>query len=304
MMTGFLNKYSPVAIIVLIIILSGIASAHLIPDAQGRYVNDFAGVLTSEEIAHLEEISQEARDANGTELVFVTVKSVGGDFDTIRVDYFNEQGIGQKANDNGVLVLLATEDRKIGITTGRGIEAVLPDSLTKEIDDTQGVPYFKNRGQEQWGKGLIAIGDALLPYIKGEKFAKTGGIDFGRCGCWLPILLFYLAIVAIFAVIGYTSRVRCPVCRGKVKLIKTTTVLEPSTETPGLEKREFECTVCKHKFIRSITTPALGKPSTSGGFWGGWSSSSSGGWSSGGGGGGGGSFGGGSSGGGGSSSSF
>jgi uncharacterized membrane protein YgcG len=173
--------------------------------------------------------------------------------------------------------------------------------LCKELIDTKAKPNFP-RGYERWGVGLIELTKELVPYIKGEKFAPKGGDIGKKIGCIVPI--FVLAFfIFIFAFIGYSSRVRCPVCRGKVKLLKTTEVLKASTESPGLEKREFECTVCKHKFTRSLTTPALGKKSVSGGFYGGWTSSSSGGWSSSSHGGGGG-FGGGSSGGGGASSGF
>jgi uncharacterized protein len=286
-------------LVIFVLLLSIPAFAHQIPTAIG-YINDFAGVLTSTEKHQLETISEEVRAANGTELVVVTVKRVGGDFDRARIEYFNEQGIGQEWANNGVLILLATIDRRIGITTGKGMEGALPDSLCKEIIDTKGIPHWQ-KGSERWGEGLVAIALELVPYIKGEKFPRKG---FAGCGSWLtPLIIAYLIFMAVIIIVGYAKRVRCPVCRGKVKLLKKTVVLEPSTETPGLEKREFECEVCKYKFIRSVTLPALGKRDTSGGFWGGWSSSSSGGWSSSSGGSFGG-FSGGCSGGGGASSSF
>ena len=132
--------------------------------------------------------------------MIVTVESVGGDFDTVRVDYFNEQGIGQKGIDNGVLVLLATLDRKIGITTGRGMEAVLPDSLCKEINDTKGVPYFKDHGNEQWGVGLIAITEEMVPYITGEKSPQAG--TAGKQGCLGPAMLGSLAAIVILLIVA------------------------------------------------------------------------------------------------------
>jgi len=296
-----MRKYLPVLIILISALASIAAIAHTIPSAHGNYINDFAGVLSLPEKMELQALSDDVRKANGTELVVVVVRTIGGgDFDAVRVDYFNEQGIGQKANNNGVLILLATEDRNIGITTGGGMEGALPDSLCKELIDTKAKPNF-TRGSEKWGMGLIELTKELVPYIKGEKFAPSGGDIGKKIGCIVPV--FVLAFfIFIFALIGYSSRVRCPVCRGKVKLLKKTTVLEAKTDSPGLEKREFECTVCKHKFTRSLTTPALGQKSASGRFYGGWSSSSSGGWSSSHSSGGG--FGGGSSGGGGASSGF
>jgi len=199
MMNRGAYRYLPITTTVVFIILSQVALAHLIPDATG-FVSDFAGVLTSDEKDQLEGLSKEVREANGTELVIVTVEKVGGDFDTIRVDYFNEQGIGQKGKDNGILILLATRDKKIGITTGRGMEAVLPDSLCKEIIDTKGIPCFEDRDNGQFGKGLIAIAEELASYIKGEESARSGTSI--KQGCFSPAVLGLFAAIFISLIIG------------------------------------------------------------------------------------------------------
>lgn len=282
-----------------------LAYAHQIPDATG-YVSDFAGVISSEEKAHLEALLQDLRETNGTEVAVVTVEHAvesGENFNRVGTTYFNEQEIGVKGAENGVLVLLATLDREIGVYTGRGFEGVLPDSLCKDIIDTYAVPLL-SRGNEQWGQALIAVVEEISPYIKGEEFADDYDDDDECCGVCGCVVLIWAIIVAIIVAAGYASRVRCPVCKGKVKLLKTTTVLEPTKNHSGLEKREYECQICRHKFMKSITLPAKGKKSSSGGFWGGWSSGSSGGWSSSSGGSSFGGFSGGSSGGGGASSSF
>jgi uncharacterized membrane protein YgcG len=181
------------------------------------------------------------------------------------------------------------------------LEAALPDSLCKDIIDTKAKPNL-SRGSERWGVALIAMAEEVVPYVKGEKFPPSGG-DSVVCSAVGCVLLFWVLGLAFIVFMGYISRVRCPVCKGKVKLLKTTVVFEATAEHSGLEKREYECKVCKHKFTRSVTIPAKGKKSSSGGFFGGWSSSSSGGWSSSSGGSFGG-FSGGCSGGGGASSGF
>lgn len=282
-----------------------LAYAHQIPDATG-YVSDFAGVISSEEKEYLESLLLDLRETNRTEVAVVTVEYAlegGEDFDRVGIKYFNEQEIGVKGADNGVLVLIATLDRKIGIYPGRGLEAVLPDSLCKDIIDTEAVPKL-SRGNEQWGQALIAIVEEISPFIKGEEFADDYDDDDDCCGACGCVALFWVIIIAIIGGAGYAARVRCPVCKGKVKLLKTTTVLEPTKNHSGLEKREYVCNICKHKFMKSITLPAKGKKSSGGKFWSGWSSGSSGGWSSSSGGSSFGGFSGGSSGGGGSSSSF
>jgi len=168
------GKYLLLFIVCFLALASSNAWAHIIPDAKG-YVNDFAGVLTDSEMKELEALSEEVRSANGSELVVVVVNTTtdtGEDFEKVRVDYFNEQGIGQKDVNNGVLVLLAVKQKKIGITTGRGMEKALPDALCKEIIDTKGVPHFK-KGSEKWGEGLLEMVKEMVPYIKAADFTGT-----------------------------------------------------------------------------------------------------------------------------------
>jgi len=202
-MNNRMRKYLLLFIFWFLVFASPNAWAHVIPDATG-FISDFAGVLTESEIKELEALSEEVRSADGSELVVVIVNKTtetGEDFDEVRVDYFNEQGIGQKDINNGVLVLLTIEERKIGITTGRGMEGILPDSLCKEIIDTKAVPHFK-RGSEKWGEGLLDMVNEMVPYIKGEKFpdigkgnqtaptkAKPGGCMGALAGCILLVLL-------------------------------------------------------------------------------------------------------------------
>jgi uncharacterized protein len=270
----------PLFILCISAALATVSHAHRIPDPTG-YVSDFSGVLTSDEIAILEALAADLLETNGTELAVVVVDYVtesGEDFGDAGVKYFNEQAIGQKDADNGVLVLLATLERELWIFPGKGLEAALPDYYCKEIVDRSGVPLL-GRGSEQWGQALIAVVEDMSPYIKGEEFAEAESDDdcWGACGCFA---LFWAACIGLIGLVGWMARVRCPICKGKVKLVKSTTVIEPTKEHSGLEKREYECKVCWHKFVKSITLPAKGKKSSSGGKWGGWSSSSSGGWSS------------------------
>ena len=94
-----------------------LAYAHQIPDATG-FVSDFAGVISAGEKAQLEVLIQDLRETNRTEVAVVTVEYAmegGEDFDRVGIKYFNEQEIGVKGADNGVLILLATLDREIGV---------------------------------------------------------------------------------------------------------------------------------------------------------------------------------------------
>jgi uncharacterized protein len=92
------------------------------------YVNDFAHVLDQSTIAQLDNICQQIDQKAHAQIAVVTVKSLdGSDVESYAVALFKKWGIGSKATDHGVLILLATEDRKYRIEVGYGLEPILPD---------------------------------------------------------------------------------------------------------------------------------------------------------------------------------
>jgi uncharacterized protein len=93
-----------------------------------NYVNDFAGVLDAATQARLNALCQQVEQKAQAQIAVVTVKSVDGqDEGSYAVALFQKWGIGAKGKDRGVLILLATEDRKRFIEVGYGLEPILPD---------------------------------------------------------------------------------------------------------------------------------------------------------------------------------
>ena len=93
-----------------------------------NYVNDFAGVLDAVTQARLNDLCQQVEQKAQAQIAVVTVKSVDGqDVVSYAVALYQKWGIGAKGKDRGVLILLATEDRKYWTTVGYGLEAILPD---------------------------------------------------------------------------------------------------------------------------------------------------------------------------------
>jgi uncharacterized protein len=100
-----------------------IASLH-----ATNYVNDFAGVLDAATLARLNDLCQQVEQKAHAQIAVVTVKSVDGqDVVSYAVALYQKWGIGAKGKDRGVLILLATEDRKYWTTVGYGLESILPD---------------------------------------------------------------------------------------------------------------------------------------------------------------------------------
>ena len=92
------------------------------------YVNDFAHVLDQTTIAQLDNICQQLDQKAHAQVAVVTVNSLdGSDIESYAVALYKQWGIGSKATDHGVLILLAVQDKKYRIEVGYGLEPVLTD---------------------------------------------------------------------------------------------------------------------------------------------------------------------------------
>lgn len=130
------------------------------PSASGA-VNDFAGVLDAETERQILEAAKRLEEKTTDELAVVTVKStepvVLKDY---AIELFKRWGIGKKKKDNGVLLIVAVEDRRVEIEVGYGLEGVLTDGKCGEILDKYVVPRFKEKdvagGMRDGAKAIVA----------------------------------------------------------------------------------------------------------------------------------------------------
>jgi uncharacterized protein len=107
------------------------------------YVNDFAAVLTDEDEAYLEDYLRTLEAETSAEVAIVTVTSMDGmTIEEYANRLFAAWGIGKAHVDNGVLLLVAPDDRAVRIEVGYGVEAILPDGLAGEIIRTDVIPEF------------------------------------------------------------------------------------------------------------------------------------------------------------------
>jgi uncharacterized protein len=154
---------------VLTLILAGAAVAQTgrlsFPALTGRVV-DAANILKPEDRAALEQKLKAHEDKTTDQVVVATVPSLGG---TSPEDYanrlFREWRLGQKEKNNGILVLVAPNDRKVRIEVGYGLEGALTDALSKVIVATAIAPKFK---QNDYAGGLNAGVDAILSILTGD----------------------------------------------------------------------------------------------------------------------------------------
>ena len=127
----------------LAIVATTIAFAQEFPAPVGK-VNDFASVLGVEDRRVLEDLLQGVERDTSAEIAVVTVRSLGGrSVEEYANRLFQEWGIGKKDRDNGVLILVARDDREMRIEVGYGLEGVLPDGLAGAIIRETFVPRFQ-----------------------------------------------------------------------------------------------------------------------------------------------------------------
>jgi uncharacterized protein len=159
------RRFSPgfIFLLVLLFLSTGIAYAQTFPDVQG-YVNDFAQLLSPQAKLQLESQLSNLEKDTTAQVAVVTVKSLEGiTVEEYASKLFEKWGIGQKGKDNGILVLVALEDRKMRIEVGYGLEPIITDGRAGRIRDEHILPAFKNNAYE---KGIVAGINAIENYIR------------------------------------------------------------------------------------------------------------------------------------------
>lgn len=160
-----------------------------------QMVCDFVMKLNPTEKQALEQKLRAYRDSTSTEIAIVIVKNTG-EYDPY--DYAlklaTTWGVGDKKKDNGVLILWATETKKIRILTGRGIEGPLPDGVVKRIINTIIVPAFK---QGQWYQGLDEATTEIIKRANGEFQSDASGEDDGGVFFVIFVLVIIFIIIAV-----------------------------------------------------------------------------------------------------------
>lgn len=165
------------------------------------YVNDFANVLPDNDEASISQLIQKLKQETGAEVAVVTIQSIAPlEIEEYAVRLFEKWGIGKKGTDNGVLIIIAVNERKMRIEVGYGLEGALPDGKCGEIRDKFMIPYFK---QGDLGKGIVSGTVAIIQIVANEYGVQLKG-SYSRqkrdTAAPLQILLFLLLLP--FIIIG------------------------------------------------------------------------------------------------------
>jgi uncharacterized protein len=186
----------------LLLISSFVVRAQEIPSAPNppRLVNDFTGTLTRDQEQSLENKLKLFDDSTSTNIAVVIVKTTNGtDIADFALELGRKWGVGQKGNNNGVVLLIAKDDHKLNISPGYGLEAALPDVTCKQIIDYTIVPNFKG---DDYYRGIDEGTDAIIQAVKGEYKAPEGYKSKKSTGGIGRIIFIIIMIVIFLAVSG------------------------------------------------------------------------------------------------------
>jgi uncharacterized protein len=175
--------------------LSGIITVLLLavvqPQSLDHRVHDFANLLSAEDRQSLEKLSHDVDQKTTAEIDIVTVNSLDGmPVEDYAHEVFEKWGIGKRKANNGVLLLVAPNERRMWISTGYGVEALLTDSLAGEIRDKHIIPHFK---QQDFAGGIKEGANAIAAVLTSDPAAARGDPNSG------PVLARTARSRAIFA---------------------------------------------------------------------------------------------------------
>jgi uncharacterized protein len=140
-------------------------------------VNDFANVVDAASRERMETMARNFRDRTGVDVAVVTLASLEGrPLEDVAIDMARSWGIGAGTDKDGLLVLLAVEDRRSRIETSRKLDDEITDGTAGAILRL-GRPFFQ---EGRYGEGLTAVVESALATIAEKRGISIEGIDRSR----------------------------------------------------------------------------------------------------------------------------
>jgi uncharacterized protein len=174
-------------------LLAGLAagvSADTLPPPPAAYFNDYAGVVSAADAQRLDAKLRAFAAETSTQVVVTVFKSLPSpSLEDFTVRAAQSWRVGRKEWDNGAVLFVFVDDRKMRIETGYGLEGALPDQLAARILDNEVRPRFR---AGDWAGGLEAGIDGIIAATRGEYRAppkKSEGVPL------VAILIIVLFVV-------------------------------------------------------------------------------------------------------------
>ena len=177
-----------------------------------QYVTDPSAILSATARDSINAILGRLEKSTGIETAVVMLPSIGDeDIFDFGHELFRKWGIGKKKSNNGLLILLVKDQKKVRFTTGYGIEGTMTDAMSKRIQTTLMIPRFR---VGDWNGGMVSGVRAVAKTLDGSMQAGEDDIS--------TIMITLLAIVVTMLIFIYAmgSLQRCPKCKKRSALRK------------------------------------------------------------------------------------
>lgn len=175
-----------------------------------KLVNDFTGTLSSMQVDALEKKLVAYDDSTSNQIAVVIIPTTkNSTVDEVALGILRNWGVGNKDKNNGIVILVAKDDRKMKIEVGYGLEGAITDVTAKHIIEEEITPAFK---QDNYYRGLDEGTDALIRAAAGEYKAPA---HYGKSNKKMPSISTIIFIIILLIVIfGGGSRGGTYVSRG------------------------------------------------------------------------------------------
>jgi uncharacterized protein len=167
------------------------------------YIQDFANILSEPERDELRQIGRSLEDQTTAQVAVLTVETIGEQtIEQFANEAFRQYGIGGEAENNGVLLVVSTNDRYIKIEVGYGLEGRIPDGKAGRILDEFAIPYLQS---ERPNQAIIETYQALVNEVLAEYGLE--GLQSGEAVPQPPVdegfgipswLLIIIVVVVLF----------------------------------------------------------------------------------------------------------
>ncbi len=174
-----------------------------VPRLQG-YVNDYAGMISPSAKSKIEEGLRAFEQSDSTQIVILTIPSLEGEnIEQFGIKVGEAWKIGQKGKDNGAILIVSKQERKIRIEVGYGLEGRLTDLTAGRIIDLVIKPRFK---QGDFDGGFLAGVSSLIDATRGEFKSEQKSVRQRHRGV-PPFLTIFLFLGIFTLILGSLSRV-------------------------------------------------------------------------------------------------
>jgi len=188
--------------LVLILVFSGIYASSIgqdlvhVPEIS-TYVTDQTGTLDAQESQTLESKLQNLEETRGSQIIVLLIPSTyPEEIEQFGIRVADTLKIGRKGIDDGVILIVAKEDRRVRIEVGYGLEGAIPDAYAKRIIEQIIKPDFRDG---QYFSGINHGVDALISLIEGEGLplpeARGGGETADQQAPFIFMLIIFMIVV-------------------------------------------------------------------------------------------------------------